>query len=43
MLLRICEVFEVPMEKLVRGLDAGAYESRDAEPALQKGQRKRSR
>ena len=42
-LLRICEVFEVSMEKLVRGLDAGAYESRDAEPALQKGQRKRSR
>jgi transcriptional regulator with XRE-family HTH domain len=24
-LLRICEVFEVPMEKVVRGLDAGIY------------------
>jgi transcriptional regulator with XRE-family HTH domain len=42
-LLRICEVFEVPIEKLVRGLDAGAYESPDPEPALQKGRRKRSR
>jgi len=41
-LLRICEVFEVPMEKLVRGLDAGAYESPDAESALQKNRRKRS-
>jgi transcriptional regulator with XRE-family HTH domain len=42
-LLRICEVFEVSMEKLVRGLDTGAYESRGAESALQKGRRKRSR
>jgi transcriptional regulator with XRE-family HTH domain len=42
-LLRICEVFDVSMEKLVRGLDAGAYVSPDAEPALQKGQRKRGR
>ena len=42
-LLRICEVFEVSMEKLVRGLDAGTYVSPDAEPALQKGQRKRGR
>ena len=41
-LLRICEVFEVSMEKLVRGLDAGAYESPDTEPALQKGRRKPS-
>jgi transcriptional regulator with XRE-family HTH domain len=41
-LLRICEVFEVPMEKLVRGLDAGAYVSPDAEPAPQKDRRKRS-
>ena len=41
-LLRICEVFEVSMEKLVRGLDSGSYESPDAEPALQNGQRKRS-
>src|ERR1035441_8618726 len=41
-LLRICEVFEVSMEKLVRGLDSGSYESPDAEPALQNGQRKRA-
>jgi len=25
-LLRICEVFEIPMSKLVRGLDEGIYE-----------------
>ena len=25
-LLRICEVFELPMSKLVRGLDKGIYE-----------------
>lgn len=25
-LLRICEVFELPMSKLVRGLDEGIYE-----------------
>jgi len=25
-LLRICEVFEITMDKLVRGLDAGIYE-----------------
>jgi len=25
-LLRICEVFEIKMEKLVRGLDIGIYE-----------------
>ena len=42
-LLRISEVFEVSMEKLVRGLDAAAYESHDAESALQKDRRKRSR
>ena len=29
-LLRICEVFEVSMDKLVRGLDAGAYNSVNA-------------
>ena len=28
-LLRICEVFEIPMEKLVRGLDKGIYEKPD--------------
>jgi transcriptional regulator with XRE-family HTH domain len=42
-LLRICEVFEVSMEKLVRGLDAGTYVSPDAEPALQKGRGMRAR
>jgi len=26
-LLRICEVFEITMEKLVRGLDVGIYET----------------
>jgi transcriptional regulator with XRE-family HTH domain len=42
-LLRICEVFEVSMEKLVRGLDSGVYESPDAERTLQKGRRKGGR
>lgn len=31
-LLRICEVFEVPMEKVVRGLDAGVYEKPTSVP-----------
>jgi transcriptional regulator with XRE-family HTH domain len=31
-LLRICEVFEIPMAKLVRGLDAGIYEKLTIEP-----------
>ena len=31
-LLRICEVFEVPMVKVVRGLDAGIYEKPTAGP-----------
>jgi transcriptional regulator with XRE-family HTH domain len=31
-LLRICEVFEVSMAKLVRGLDEGIYEKLDVEP-----------
>jgi transcriptional regulator with XRE-family HTH domain len=30
-LLRICEVFEVTMAKLVRGLDDGIYEKLDVE------------
>jgi transcriptional regulator with XRE-family HTH domain len=42
-LLRICEVFDISMEKLVRGLDARAHESPEAEPALQKGRRRRGR
>jgi transcriptional regulator with XRE-family HTH domain len=31
-LLRICEVFAIPMAKLVRGLDAGIYETPSIEP-----------
>ena len=31
-LLRICEVFEVPMAKVVQGLDAGIYEKHTVEP-----------
>jgi transcriptional regulator with XRE-family HTH domain len=42
-LLRICEVFELPMSKLVRGLDReGVYEAVDFEVLLRrKGKRKR--
>ena len=40
-LIRTCEVFEVPMSKLVQGLDAeGVYEAFDVEiPARRKGRR----
>jgi transcriptional regulator with XRE-family HTH domain len=38
-LLRICEVFEVPMSKLVRGLDTGVYEKLDVEPSTMKERR----
>lgn len=31
-LLRICEAFEMPMAKVVRGLDAGIYEKPTAVP-----------
>jgi transcriptional regulator with XRE-family HTH domain len=31
-LLRICEVFDIPMAKVVRGLDAGIYETPSVEP-----------
>jgi transcriptional regulator with XRE-family HTH domain len=31
-LLRICEVFQLPMAKLVRGLDKGVYESHEPQP-----------
>lgn len=41
-LLRICEVFEVPMSKLVRGLDEGIYEPpiRERAAILKKRQQK---
>jgi len=37
-LLRICEVFEITMDKLVRGLDKGIYEKPSPErvPASQR-------
>jgi len=35
-LLRICEVFEVPMAKVVRGLDAGIYEKPTSLPPSRK-------
>ena len=38
-LLRICEVFEVSMSKLVRGLDEGIYEKLDVELAPRRRRR----
>ena len=38
-LLRICEVFEVSMAKLVRGLDSDIYEKLDAVPHIRKKSR----
>ena len=38
-LLRICEVFEVSMAKLVRGLDEGIYEELDVVPHIRKKSR----
>jgi transcriptional regulator with XRE-family HTH domain len=35
-LLRICEVFEVPMAKVVRSLDSGIYEKVSIEPPSRK-------
>ena len=35
-LLRICEVFEIPMAKLVKGLDEGIYEKPTEPPMLKK-------
>ncbi len=35
-LLRICEVFETSMAKLVRGLDEGIYEKLDVVPQVRK-------
>jgi transcriptional regulator with XRE-family HTH domain len=40
-LLRICEVFEVPMAKLVRGLDEDIYEKLDVELAPRRRRRTR--
>jgi transcriptional regulator with XRE-family HTH domain len=39
-LLRICEVFETPMAKLVRGLDDGVYEKPDLEPRARRRSRR---
>ena len=39
-LLRICEVFEVSMSKLVRGLDEGIYEKLDVHLAPRKRRRR---
>ena len=40
-LLRICEVFELPMSKLVQGLDKeGVYEKLDFDVVLRRGRRK---
>jgi transcriptional regulator with XRE-family HTH domain len=39
-LLRICEVFEVSMAKLVRNLDDGIYEKPDVELAPRKRRRR---
>lgn len=38
-LLRICEVFEVSISKLVRGLDDGIYEPPEAVPQVRKKRR----
>jgi len=38
-LIRICEVFEVPMSKLVRGLDDGIYEKLEIELAPRRRRR----
>jgi transcriptional regulator with XRE-family HTH domain len=35
-LLRICEVFGVPMANVVRGLDAGIYEKPTMQPPFRK-------
>lgn len=39
-LLRICEIFEIPMSKLVQGLDKDIYEK--LEPVLRQRRRRRS-
>jgi len=38
-LLRICEVYETVMAKLVRGLDEGIYEKLDIVPQVRKKRR----
>jgi transcriptional regulator with XRE-family HTH domain len=35
-LLRICEVFQLPMAKLVRGLDEGVYDKPSIEPRVKR-------
>jgi len=39
-LLRICEVFEITMSKLVRGLDKGIYEQLDVHLAPRRRRRR---
>lgn len=39
-LLRICEIFEISMSKLVQGLDKGIYDK--LEPVLRQRRRRRS-
>jgi transcriptional regulator with XRE-family HTH domain len=41
-LLRICEVFETPLERVVRGLDAGIYKRAQPVPLIARGRRKRT-
>jgi len=38
-LLRVCEVFETPIGKLVGGLDVGIYEKPDVQVLLRKRRR----
>jgi transcriptional regulator with XRE-family HTH domain len=38
--LRICEVFQVSLAKLVRGLDEGIYEKLDIEPRVTRKRRR---
>ena len=40
-MLRLCEVLEVSMQSLVRGLDAGIYEKLDPEQILLRRRRKK--
>lgn len=42
-LLRICEVFEVPISKLLRGLDDGIYDPPDVESLLRRKHRDRAK
>lgn len=42
-LLRICEVFELPIERLVRGLDSDIYGAPQRDSEVQKSRRKLNR